>query len=137
VELDVALRDLGTRRGCLPLHNIFVNIAMSWSIVYYRVALQRELLCLPATIQARYVHLTARMTAFGPDLGMPHSRAMGGGLFELRLKAAAGIARVFYCTLPGRRIVMLHQFVKKSEKTPAREIALARRRLKEIRDAHA
>ena len=110
---------------------------MSWAIGYHSAALQTELLGLPATLQARYIHLTARMTVFGPDLGMPHTRAMGEGLFELRLKGAEGIARVFYCTLPGRRIVMLHQFVKKSEKTPQRELTVARRRMKEIKDAHA
>ncbi|MEK6631868.1 MAG: type II toxin-antitoxin system RelE/ParE family toxin, partial [Nitrospirota bacterium] len=63
------------------------------------------------------------------------TRAMGDGLFELRLKAAEGIARVFYCTLVGRRVVMLHQFVKKSEKTPRRELLIARSRMKEVKDA--
>lgn len=72
------------------------------------------------------------MEIYGPDLGMPHTRAMGQGPFELRLKAAEGIARVFYCTIVDRQIVMLHQFVKKTEKTPARELAIARRRLKEL-----
>ena len=109
---------------------------MSWTIGYCSAALQRELLGLPATLQARYIHLTARMQAHGADLGMPHTRAMGEGLFELRLKGAEGIARVLYCTLPGKRIVMLHQFVKKSEKTPPRELAVARRRMKEIKDAY-
>jgi len=70
---------------------------------------------------------------FGPDLGMPHTRAMGGGLFELRIKAAEGIARVFYCTVVDRRIVILHQFVKKSEKTPSKELDIARRRMKEVK----
>jgi phage-related protein len=59
---------------------------------------------------------------------------MGDGLFELRLKAAEGIARVFFCTVVGRQIVVLHQFVKKSEKTPKRELKIARNRMKEIRD---
>jgi phage-related protein len=59
---------------------------------------------------------------------------MGRGLFELRLKATEGIGRVHYCTVSGRRIVMRHQFVKKTQKTPAREIALARRRMKEMLD---
>jgi phage-related protein len=77
------------------------------------------------------------MEIYGPDLGMPHTRAMGEGLFELRLKAGEGIARVFYCTLVGRRIVMLHQIVKKSEKTPPRELDVARRRMKEVKDADA
>ena len=72
------------------------------------------------------------MEIYGPDLGMPHTRAMGQGLFELRLKAAEGIARVFYCTIVDRQIVMLHQFVKKTEKTPVKELAIARRRMKEL-----
>ena len=59
---------------------------------------------------------------------------MGDGLFELRLKAAEGIGRVFYCTLVRSRIMMLHQFVKKSEKTPRKELAIARRRMKEAKD---
>jgi phage-related protein len=77
------------------------------------------------------------MIVFGADLGMPHTRAMGDGLFELRLKGAEGIARVLYCTLVGRRILMLHSFVKKSERTPPKELAVARRRMKEIKDAYA
>ncbi len=68
---------------------------------------------------------------------MPHTRAMGGGLFELRIQAQEGIARVFYCTLIGDRIVVLHQFIKKSDKTPTKELEVARKRMKEIRDAYA
>jgi phage-related protein len=75
------------------------------------------------------------MEIYGPNLGMPHTRAMGAGLFELRLKAAEGIARVLYCTLSNRRIVMLHQFIKKSDKTPRKELDTARRRMKEVKDA--
>ena len=74
------------------------------------------------------------MEVHGPDLGMPHTRSMGDGLFELRLKATEGIARVFFCVVIGRRIVVLHQFVKKSDKTPKRELKLARNRMKEITD---
>lgn len=53
------------------------------------------------------------------------------GLFELRLKSHEGIARVFYCTVVERQIVMLHEFVKKTDKTPPKELALARKRMKE------
>ena len=90
---------------------------------------------LPAGFVARFLRFAERMEIYGPDLGMPHTHAMEEGLFELRLKAAEGIARVFYCTLIGRRIVMLHQFVKKSEKTPRRELEIAKRRMKEVEDA--
>ncbi len=72
------------------------------------------------------------MEAFGPDFGMPHTRAMGGGLLELRLKAAEGIAGVFYCTVIDRRIVFLHQFVKKTDKTPRKELQIATQRMKEV-----
>ena len=78
-----------------------------------------------------------RMVVLGPDLGEPHTKAFGGGLFELRLKGSEGVARVFFCTAAGRRIVMLHSFVKKSPRTPPRELRLAVQRLKEVKDAKA
>ena len=58
-------------------------------------------------------------------------------MFELRLKGAEGIARVFFCTLVGQRIVMLHSFVKKSDRTPLRERKVAELRMKEIKRANA
>jgi len=76
------------------------------------------------------------MEVYGPDLGMPHTRAMGKGLFELRLKAAEGIARVLYCTIIGKKIMILHQFIKKSDRTPPKELVLARRRMKEVKDVN-
>ena len=77
------------------------------------------------------------MLALGPNLGEPHTKAFGEGLFELRLKGAEGIARVFFCTLIGKRIVMLHSFVKKTDRTPARDLEIAENRLKEIKRANA
>jgi phage-related protein len=105
---------------------------MEWEIVYYSVDLQNAILAFPVGIQARYIHLTERMQIFGPDLGMPHTRALGKGLFELRMKSKEGIGRVFFGTLPGRQIIMLHALVKKSQKTPAKELKLARTRLIEV-----
>nr|WP_222932198.1 type II toxin-antitoxin system RelE/ParE family toxin [Allochromatium humboldtianum] len=90
-------------------------------------------MALPPTLQARYISYSQRMRENGPNLGEPHTKAFGDGLFELRMKGAEGIARVFYCTLIGRRIVMLHSFVKKSEKTPPRERRIAEARLKEVK----
>lgn len=72
---------------------------MSWEIVYYNEALQEEIQNMPTGIQARYVHLTERMCIHGPNLGMPHTKPMKDGLFELRMKSQEGIGRVFYCTL--------------------------------------
>jgi phage-related protein len=81
---------------------------------------------------ARFIRYAETMERYGPNLGMPHTRAMGGGLFELRLKGPDGIARVFFSRVGGQRIVILHHFVKKSSKTPPNEIAIARRRLAEL-----
>ena len=107
---------------------------MNWKVAFYSPSLEEDILSLPAGFVARFLKYAERMEIYGPDLGMPHTRAMGRGLFELRLKAAEGIARVFYCTLIGKRIVMLHQFTKKSEKTPRKELEIARQRMEEVKD---
>lgn len=73
------------------------------------------------------------MVVLGPHLGEPHAKAFGDGLIELRLKGAEGIARAFICTRVGRRIVMLHGSVKKSDKTPARDREIAESRFKEVK----
>ena len=118
--------------------NKFVTIPLvDYSVTYYSEAVQEQILELPDTLAARYVVLTRRMVVLGPNLGAPHTKAFGDGLFELRLKGAEGIARVFFCTLVGRRIVMLHCFVKKSERTPVRERQIAEARMKELKRANA
>ncbi|MDZ4064932.1 MAG: type II toxin-antitoxin system RelE/ParE family toxin [Coriobacteriia bacterium] len=71
---------------------------------------------------------------FGPDPRMPHSRAMGHGLFELRPRGREGIGRALYCFVIGQRVVVLHAFVKKTQATPERDLAIARRRMKEVRN---
>jgi phage-related protein len=106
---------------------------VDYTISYHSEVLQEQILALPDTLAARYIVLTRRMIALGPNLGEPHTKAFGDGLFELRLKGAEGIARVFFCTLVGKRIVMLHSFVKKSDRTPLRERELALTRMKEVK----
>ena len=109
---------------------------MSYTITYYSEVVEAEILGLPKTLLARYLNLSDRMELHGAHLGEPHTKAFGDGLFELRIKGVEGIARVFYCTLVGRRIVMLHSFVKKSQKTPLNERRIAETRLKEIKHAY-
>jgi len=88
---------------------------------------------LPVTLQARYIGLTSRMIEYGPNLGLPHTNAFGGGLFELRIKGVEGIARVFFCTMVKQEIVMLHSFIKKTQKTPEKELKVAKLRMKELK----
>ena len=110
---------------------------MDYRIEYFSEAVEEGILALPDTLAARYIVLTRRMTAVGANLGPPHTDSFGDGLFELRLKGADGIARIFFCTLIGRRIMMLHSFIKKSQKTPLRELEIARKRMKEVKNANS
>ena len=71
---------------------------------------------------------------FGPNLRMPHSRALGGGLFELRPCGREGTGRVFYCFVVGRRVVILHAFIKKTQSIPEKELKIARQRMKEVQN---
>jgi hypothetical protein len=54
---------------------------MKWKITYYNEALEEALLQLPDKLLARYIKLTDIMQIYGPDLGMPHTRALGASLF--------------------------------------------------------
>lgn len=106
---------------------------MEWEIIYYNEALQEEISAFPVGIQARYIHLTDRMRIYGANLGMPHTKSIQDGLFELRMKSKEGIGRVFYCTLMNKRIVMLHSFIKKTQKIPSRELNVAILRMTEVK----
>lgn len=105
---------------------------MTWEVSFHSSSLENELLALPKGLLAKFLRYTERLEAYRPNLGMPHTRAMGSGLVELRVKAAEGIVRVFFCAAVGHRIVLLHQFRKKTDRTPRREIEIARRRMREI-----
>ena len=70
---------------------------------------------------------------FGPALGKPHTSPMGSGLFEIRAKGKEGIGRSLFCSVAGNEIVILHSFIKKTQKTPKKDLALAKRRMKELK----
>lgn len=108
---------------------------MSYGIHFYSDRVQAEIMGLPRTLSARFLAMADRMEVVGPNLGGAHTLAFGDGLFELRLSGSEGIARVFYCTLVGRRIVMLHSFVKKTQKTPPKERRIAETRMREVKNA--
>jgi phage-related protein len=105
---------------------------MPWTIDYYSEDVRLEIEALPVGIRASYARLTELLEEFGLELRMPHSRAMGSGFFEPRPRGREGIARVFYCTKVGRKIIILHSFIKKTNETPKRELDIARRRQREV-----
>lgn len=107
---------------------------MSYSVEYFHARVQAEIESWPDGILADYARLVELLLEFGPNLKMPHSKAMGKGLFELRPKGREGIGRAFYCFLVGRRIIILHAFLKKTQTTPQPELAIARKRMKEVQN---
>lgn len=106
---------------------------MSYSIEYFHARIEAEIHSWPVDVVADYSRIVELLIDHGPNLRLPHSRAFGDGLFELRPKGKSGIGRAFYCFLVGRRVVVLHAFIKKSQQTPEHELKLARKRMKEIR----
>ena len=107
---------------------------MNYSIEYFHPRVRDEIESWPDGILADYARLVELLMEFGPNLRMPHSRAMGGGLFELRPGAREGIGRVLYCFVVEQRVVMLHAFIKKTRETPEGVLRLARKRMKEVRN---
>lgn len=105
---------------------------MEWSIEYYSSEVEVDVLDLPLGLLSRYFRLTELMIEFGANLGMPHTKPIENGLFELRLKSKEGIARVFFCTKAGKRIIMLHVFIKKTQKIPKKELNIANKRMLEV-----
>lgn len=110
---------------------------MQWKIVHYSEKLEEDILQLPDTLLARFVRITEIMKESGPNIGMPHTKPMGNGLFELRLKGKEGVARVFYCTLVDQCIYLLHSIIKKKQKTPLKDLQLAQTRMKEVKQCYA
>lgn len=106
---------------------------MNYTIEFFNESVRDEIFGWPAGIRASFTRIAERMTEHGPNLGLPYTRAMGEGLFEIRAKGQEGIGRALFCAVTGRRVVILHGFIKKTEQTPAKALDTARRRMKEVR----
>lgn len=107
---------------------------MKFEVEYYDQQLKEEIKEWPLDLYADFLRLVSLIEEFGPMLRLPHSRAMGDGLFELRPSGRSGIGRAFYCFLVGRRVIIIHAFIKKTQKTPEREIKIARKRVTRVRN---
>lgn len=103
-----------------------------WTIQFFNERVQKDINKWPVGIYADFLRITELMTEHGADLKMPISKALGKGLFELRCKGKEGVGRVFYCTMVDREIILLHSFIKKTQKTPLQELEIAKRRMKEV-----
>jgi phage-related protein len=105
---------------------------MSWSVIVDARA-AAEIRVLPPDMRGRFLRITAMIESNGlAALREPHVKHLDGKLWEIRLKGRDGIARSIYATASGQRVIVLRTFVKKTQKTPAEELKIALKRLKEF-----
>lgn len=102
---------------------------MNYSIEFCNAAVEQQIMSWAPGIQAAFVRIAEKIVQYGPNLGLPYTRALGGGLFEIRAKGIEGIGRALYCVTSTRRVVVLHGFIKKTQKIPRKDLDIARRRL--------
>lgn len=106
---------------------------MTWIVEILNETVEAELLGLPFDMQAAFARLVERIMTVGLErIREPHVKHLDGKLWEMRLTGRDGIARAIYVTANGWRIIIVHAFVKKSQKTPRAALTLAMARMKEI-----
>ena len=108
---------------------------MTHQLVFFNATVQTAIQEWPTQIFASFVRIAEQMEVSGPNLGLPYTKAMGGGLFEIRARGSEGIGRAFFCCMWKQKIVILHGFIKKTQTTPKRELRLALIRMKEVKNA--
>lgn len=106
---------------------------MTWIVETLNDVVDAELEELPADMLARFRYVTQLIEEFGLErVREPHVKHLRGSLWEMRMKGKDGISRALYITAVGRRVIVVRVFIKKTQKTPNREIELALKRAKEI-----
>jgi phage-related protein len=107
---------------------------MSWTVETLNETVDAEVEALPEDMRARLAHIAKLIEEQGLEhMGEPHVKHVQGPLWEMRLTGRSGISRALYVTAAGRRVVIVRAFVKKTEKTPGREIKLALSRAESVR----
>jgi phage-related protein len=106
---------------------------MDWRVEVLNDVVAAEIAALPIDIRAKLAQIVDLMVEVGPQrMREPYVKPLGDKLWEMRMRGRDGIARAIYILAHERRIVILHAFVKKTQRTPPREIRLALVRAKEL-----
>jgi phage-related protein len=107
---------------------------MRWTVEIFNSAVAAEIEALPNDMRTRLSRYVALIQEFGfQALPRDAVKHLEDKLWELRVTGRDGISRAIYVTASGRRVVILRAFVKKTQKTPPRELEIARQRAKEVR----
>src|ERR1019366_7627282 len=106
---------------------------MQWTVAFLNEEIKEALDTLPPDIRASFQRIVELIQANGLEqIREPYLKHLEGPLWEMRLKGRSGIARAVYVTATGIRIVVVHVFAKKTQKTPRREIVQALKNAKEV-----
>jgi phage-related protein len=106
---------------------------MSWTVEFLNQDVKSSLDALPLDVRASFQRIVELIQSHGLErVREPYVKHLEGPLWEMRMKGRSGIARAVYVTAVGKRIVVVHAFVKKTQKTPRREIEIALKRAKEV-----
>ena len=106
---------------------------MKWTVSFLNGDVRRELEAFPRDIVASFLRIVRLIETGGLHLvHEPYVKHLEGPVWEMRMKGKDGIARAAYVTATGRRVVVVHVFPKKTQKTPRKEIEIALRRAKEV-----
>jgi phage-related protein len=107
---------------------------MAWAVEFLNEAVKDALDAMPADIRAAFQRIVEMIQVHGLErMREPYVKHLEGPVWEMRMRGRDGIARAAYITATGRRVVIVHVFSKKTQKTPRREIETALRRAKEVR----
>lgn len=118
-----------------------MNDNINWKIVYYHDAQGNEpvykfIESLDSNVQAKLSNTFDLLVQFGVRLGLPHVKKVANTDFwELRILGADNI-RIFYIASNGHQFLLLHGYIKKSQKTDKKELKIATLRLKEFKQRH-
>ena len=103
-----------------------------WTVHTLNTTVDLELEALPADSRSRFIRVSGLIEQFGPrDVGMPHIKSLGAKFWEIRISGRDGIARGIYIYASGKKIIVLHVFMKKTQKTPSASLAIAEKRAKQ------
>jgi phage-related protein len=106
---------------------------MRWTVGFLDLETKAAFDALPLDIRASFQRIVELIQAHGLErVREPYLKHLEGPLWEMRMKGKSGIARAIYVTAAGMRIVVVHVFIKKTQKTPRSEIKQALRKAKEV-----
>jgi phage-related protein len=119
--------------ACVLYQKRYIMV-MRWRVEFLDYEVQATLGAFPVDIRASFERIVTLIESHGLErVREPYVKHLEGPVWEMRMKGRDGIARAAYVTATGRRVVVVHVFPKKTQKTPRREIEIALRRAKEVR----